>query len=83
MSPYRKPAPMPAHEPEPSRPDPDRWLSRFLWTLLVLAVVVIGRGAYVRWRDGPPPPAPCSSFADWPAKDIPARCTKTYDETKP
>ena len=83
MGPYRTPAPMPPPESEPVLPNPDRWLMRFLWTVLALVVALIGCKAYLAYRDGPAPPAPCSSYAEWPAKDIPARCTKNFDGDKP
>ena len=81
VSPYRqKPDPVPPAPParEPRESWMDRHFAFVLIASIVATTVVAAIVAYYD-RQHPAPPKPCSSFADVPAKDLPARCTKIYD----
>ena len=63
--------------------DPDWVLYRvtfgFIFSFTVLSIVAGVREC----SQPPPPPKPCSYYADWASQNVPARCTKTFDGEKP
>lgn len=82
MTPYRDPSPPPATPREPFATRLRKWAGRnegWLIVAFVGAVTVLVTIAAVEERRHPRPPLPCSAFAEWAAKDVPARCTRTYD----